>query len=136
MTQEECVKGLKYLSIAYGSDGFSQDECVVYYEFLAEFSYETFRTAVKNLIRKSKFIPKINELVAECTRVKTQVKNDVLDYMKSQGYFKIPQEYDKAVGWLQSGIVPDWFKNDMNFFARQMFNNILESKDKQLLIGK
>ena len=133
MTQEECVKGLKYLSIAYGSDGFSQDECVVYYEFLVEFSYETFRTAVKNLIRKSKFIPKINELVDECTRCKTQVKNDVLDYMKSQGYFKIPQEYDKAVGWLQSGIVPGWFKEDMNMFYKSMVAYRLEHTETKLL---
>jgi hypothetical protein len=133
MTQEECVKGLKYLSIAYGSDGFSQDECIVYYEFLAEFSYETFRTAVKNLIRKSKFIPKINELVGECTRVKTQVKNDVLDYMKAQGYFKIPQEYDKAVMWLQTGNVPSWFKEDMNEAYKSMVAYRLEHNETKLL---
>lgn len=133
MTQEECVKGLKYLSVAYGSSGFSQEECVVYYEFLAEFSYETFRTAVKNLIRKSKFIPKINELVDECTRCKTQVKNDVLEYMKAQGYFKIPQEYDKAVGWLQSGIVPGWFKEDMNTFYKSMVACRLEHNEQKLL---
>lgn len=133
MTQEECVKGLKYLSIAYGSDGFSQDECVVYYEFLAEFSYETFRTAVKNLIRKSKFIPKINELVDECTKCKSQIKNDVLEYMKAQGYFKIPQEYDKAVGWLQTGNVPSWFKADMNTFYKSMMACRLEHNQTKLL---
>ena len=89
MKQEELVKGLKVLGIAYSKD-FTQDECSTYYEFLQEYSYETFKTAVKNIIKKSKFLPKISELVEECENCKEQLKFEVIEFMNAKGYFKSP----------------------------------------------
>ena len=134
MKQEELVKGLKVLGIAY-SKTFTQEECATYYEFLHEYSYETFKTAVKNIIKKSKFLPKISELVEECENCKSQLKIDVIEFMKNNGYFKAPIEYDKTIDWYAKGIIPDWLKEDMNHYYKMMQQEKL-SYTEQLRIGQ
>ena len=134
MTKEECIKGLKYLSLAYGTNGFTPDECNVYYEFLQEYNYDTFRVAVKNIIRKSKFLPKITELLEECENCKEKTKFEVLEYMNSQGYFKAGSEYDKAIMFLERNNIPSWFKDDLTKYYKMMLSNRLEHKEN-LMIG-
>ena len=134
MKQEELVKGLKVLGIAY-SKTFTQEECATYYEFLQEYSYETFKIAVKNIIKKSKFLPKISELVEECENSKSQRKFEVIEFMKSKGYFKAPNEYEKTIDWYAKGITPTWLKEDMKQFYRMMQQEKL-SYNEQLRIGQ
>ena len=94
MIYEDLVKGLNVLAIAYekkqpnGQPGFTKSECDTYYEFLQEYTYDTFKTAVKNIIKKSKFLPKISELVEECDNCKEQIKHEVIEFMWNSGYFK------------------------------------------------
>lgn len=133
MTQQDLVKGLKVLGIAY-SKTFTQDECATYYEFLQEYSYETFKTAVKNIIKKSKFIPKISELVEECESCKSQLKIEVIEFMKNKGYFKAPSEYDKTIDWYTKGIIPTWLMEDMKQYYKMMQQEKL-SYNEQLRIG-
>lgn len=134
MKQEELVKGLKVLGIAYSKD-FTQEECSTYYEFLQEYTYETFKTAVKNIIKKSKFLPKISELVEECENCKSQLKIEVIEFMKSKGYFKAPSEYDKTIDWYAKGITPEWLKEDMKKYYKMMQQDKL-SYNEQLRIGQ
>lgn len=129
MTKEECIKGLKYLSLAYGTDGFTPEESGIYYEFLQEYSYDTFRAAVKNIIRKSKFLPKITELLEECNNYKEKSKYKVLELMQSNGYFKADSEYDKATKYLDTGIMPEWFREDLNKYYKMMKQETLEHKE-------
>lgn len=76
MEKLELVKGLKYLGIAYGKE-FDEEECQVYYDFLKNYSMNIFSTAIKNLIPKSKFIPKLNEIMSEIVILDTpQLKLD------------------------------------------------------------
>ena len=133
MKQEELVKGLKVLGIAYSKD-FTQDECSTYYEFLQEYSYETFKTAVKNIIKKSKFLPKISELVEECENCKEQLKFEVIEFMNAKGYFKSPIEYEKTIMWYSKGIIPSWLKEDLNKYYKMMQQDKL-SYSEQLMIG-
>ena len=134
MKQEELVKGLKILGIAY-STKFTQEESATYYEFLQEYSYETFKIAVKNIIKKSKFLPKISELVEECENSNSQRKFEVIEFMKSKGYFKAPNEYEKTIDWYSKGITPTWLKEDMKQFYRMMQQEKL-SYNEQLRIGQ
>lgn len=134
MKQEELVKGLKVLGIAYSKD-FTQEECATYYEFLQEYTYVTFKAAVKNIIKKSKFLPKISELVEECENCKEQVKFEVIEFMKRKGYFKAPSEYEKTINWYAKGITPDWLKEDMKKYYRMMQQEKL-SYNEQLKIGQ
>jgi hypothetical protein len=133
MKQEELVKGLTYLGAAYGKE-YSKMECEQHYDFLQEYSYDTFVTAIKNIIRTSKFLPKITELMEACESAKGQVKFEVIEYMNSIGYFKSPIEYEKATHFMESGIVPEWLQKDINEHYKMMINNRLEHK-KTLMIG-
>ena len=133
MKQEELVKGLKVLGIAY-SKTFTQEECATYYEFLQDYSYETFKAAVKSLIKKTKFLPKISELVEECENSKSQLKFEVIEFMKTKGYFKAPNEYEKTIDWYAKGITPDWLKEDMKKYYKMMQQEKL-CYNEQLRIG-
>lgn len=133
MTEIECTKGLTYLGTAYGKE-YSQIECEQHYDFLRDYSYKTFVAAIKNIIRKSKFLPKITELLEECDNCKERTKFEVLEYMKSQGYFKDGSEYDKAIMFLEKNNIPEWFKADLREYHRMMLENRLEHQET-LMIG-
>lgn len=133
MTKEELLKGLTYLGTAYGKE-YSTIECEQHYDFLKDYSYKTFVAAIKNIIRKSKFLPKITELLEECENCKERTKFEVLEYMNNQGYFKAGSEYDKAIMFLEKNNIPEWFKEDLNRYYKMMLENRLEHKET-LLIG-
>ena len=132
MTEQELVKGLTYLGTAYGKE-YSQIECGQHYDFLKEYNYETFVKAIKSIIKKSKFLPKITELLEECENNKGQVIYDVLEYMRKMGYFKIPEEYDKATHFMELGIIPEWLQEDINEYYKMMVNNRLEHQEQKLI---
>ena len=119
MKPEELTKGLKVLELAYGKE-FTPEESSTYYEFLGEYSYETFKTAVKNIIRSNKFMPKISDLIEACEGAKTQTKYDVIEFMKQMGYFKHPREYEKTMLFMERNIVPEWLQNDINTYYKMM----------------
>ena len=133
MTELECTKGLTYLGTAYGKE-YSKIELEQHYDFLRDYSYKTFVAAIKNIIRKSKFLPKITELLEECENCKERTKFEVLEYMNSQGYFKAGSEYDKAIMFLERNNIPEWFKADLREYHRMMLENRLEHKET-LMIG-
>ena len=123
MEKEQFVKCMTYLGIAYNKE-YSKFEVEQHYEFLKEYSYEELKKAIKEIIKKSKFLPKINELIEECEVVKEEVKFNILEIMKNDGYFKNIKEYEKATNFLKSGIIPSWFINDMNNYRNsQLANN-------------
>lgn len=132
MTEMELITGLKYLGIVYGKE-FDKDECKVYYDFLQKYQYDVFRRAVKNLIEKTKFLPKLSEIIEECEACKSGQKFEVLEVMHKQGYFKDPSEYEKATNWLTSGIIPKWFLEDMREYYKIMKQDALETKEALLL---
>lgn len=134
MTKEELTKGLTYLGMAYDKD-YTSKECEMYYDFLKDFSYETFVKAIKNIIKKSKFIPKISELVEECENSKSTLTFDILNFMESQGYFKSAWEFEKASSFLERNIIPEWFKNDMKKYYAMMKQEKLETTERVMIGG-
>ena len=123
MGKEQFVKCMTYLGIAYNKE-YSKFEVEQHYEFLKEYSYDELKKAIKGIIKKSKFLPKINELIEECEIVKEEFKFNILEIMKNDGYFKNIKEYEKATNFLKSGIIPKWFANDMNNYRNsQLANN-------------
>ena len=100
MEKEQFVKCMTYLGIDYNKE-YSKFEVEQHYEFLKEYSYEELKKAIKRIIKKSKFLPKINELIEECEIVKEEVKFNILEIMKNDGYFKNIKEYEKATNFLK-----------------------------------
>lgn len=132
MKNVELVQGMQMLGMAYGKE-FTQQECELYYEFLQEYTYETFKTAIKNIIKTSKFIPKINELIEACESAKSQVRFDVIEYMNKAGYFKDPKEYEKTTHFMERGTVPSWLQEDINKYYKQMVSNRLGHEEQKLI---
>lgn len=137
MSKEELLKGLTYLGTAYGKE-YNKIECEQHYDFLKDYSYETFILAIKSIIRTSKFLPKITELLEECESNKEHARFEILEYMKAMGYFKESgyaiSEYEKAIKWLETGVIPKWFKDDMTRYYKMMKQERL-SQQEQILIG-
>lgn len=144
MTEIECTKGLTYLGMAYGKT-FTQQECELHYDFLREYNYETFVKAIKNIIKKSKFLPKINELIDECNNCKQNIKYEVVKFMLKSGYFKkgdyeeldFEQElrnYEKTKKFINENNVPEWLQKDINYYYKLMKQDRLVNNQK--LIGE
>ena len=55
--------------------------------------------------------------------------------MRSQGYFKTSLEYDKASTFMERGIIPEWFKQDLNKYYKMMKQEVIGHKEK-LMIGE
>ena len=80
MRMEELVKGLNFLGLAYGKE-YNQMEAQQVYEFVKEYNYDTFIKAVKELIRTSKFLPRIADLIEACEKYKGSERKEVIDYI-------------------------------------------------------
>lgn len=128
MTEIEFKDSMAYLGLAYGKE-FTAPELTMYYDFLKEYNDKTLIKAIKNIIRTSKFMPKINELVEECEKQKEQVKYDVLEFMRAKGYFKAPIEYDKASLYMERGNVPEWLQKEINEYYKMMNQNELDHQE-------
>ena len=113
MTIEECVKGLKYLSIAYGTQGYTEEEIKIYYDFLKIYSYEVYTISITDIVKKESFIPKINRIIEECEKNKDKIKYIVIEKMKEKGYFKNINEYEKTIKFIKDGTIPEWLKKDI-----------------------
>ena len=145
MRIEELVKGLNFLGLAYGKE-YNQMEAQQIYEFVKEYDYDTFIRATKEIIRTSKFIPKIADLIEACNNQKEAKKVEVIDYMKECGYFYLSyrpehkldeahatRNYLKAKTFIERGIIPDWLKEDLNYYYNKMHRTQLENKSNKLL---
>ncbi len=139
--KQKFTANMSYLGLAYGKE-YSLAEIELHYDFLKNYSNETMVAAIKNIIKKSKFLPKINEIAEECEKAKVHIKFDVIEYMKSKGYFHEcepgrPSEYDKTMKFIERGIVPDWLEADIKKYYRMMITETkqLEMQEQQLLEG-
>lgn len=132
MNQEEFIKILTYLGAAYGKE-YTQNETSLHYDFLHSYSYETFKKAVQNIIRTSKFLPKVSELIEECDRCKEQIRYEILDYMQKQRYFKTPIEYEKATMFMEIGVVPNWLQTQIDYYYKMMKQEEIKHREKLMI---
>lgn len=145
MRIEELVKGLNFLGLAYGKE-YSQLEAQQVYEFVKQYDYDTFIRATKEIIRTSKFLPRIADLIEVCESQKGIKKREVLEYMKKDGYFYLSyrpehrldeaqatRNYMKAISFIERGIIPDWFQEDINYYYQKMRQEKIELKENKLL---
>lgn len=99
----------------------------LYREFLSEYNELTLNNAIKSIISKSKYMPSINELINECEALKKSKAVPILDTMLKDGYFKkgiyelevthATRNYEKALMWMEQGIIPDWLLEDMKKYG-------------------
>lgn len=143
MKMEEFVKAVSYLGMAYGKE-YSQAETMQMYDFLKDYNYQTMIEAVKSIIRTSKFVPKIADLIEACENNKSTQRVEVVKYMRDSGYFKLcdygeitdehaTRNYNKVLMWLERGVVPDWVQEDINYYYNKMHQERLSGSSNNLL---
>lgn len=114
----------------------------IYQEHLNCYNEKTLENATRKLIAIKKFMPSISEIIEACEKEKKFMRNEILELMKADGYFKkgdygeldrIQEErnYTKALMWAERNLLPSWLKEDMKYYQ----SKILEPKEK-LMIGE
>lgn len=135
MTKEEFINDMTYLSLAFNKE-YTHLEIEQHYDFLKDYNDLIFMNAIKKIIKTSKFLPKINELIEACESCAANTKFEILDIMQKDNYFKSSLEVDKATNWLERGTIPEWFQNDMKIYYKKMKQEHLEHKQNLLIERK
>ena len=113
----------------------------IYQEHLSCYNEKTLANVAKKIIATKKFMPSISEIIEACEKEKEFMRNEILELMKSDGYFKKgdygeldptqeEKNYTKALMWAERNLLPNWLKEDMKYYQTK----ILGQKEK-LMIG-
>lgn len=129
MKPVEFTKLMKILTMSYSKD-FDEEMIQVWYLQFKDINKETLYNAINEIVRKSKFMPSIAELLEECGKQKQNLKYNILELMNKDGYFKTAEEYEKATMFMDKNIIPSWLKEDIKKYQTIMIEN------KNLMIGE
>lgn len=132
MTKMEFSKAMKRLSSFY-SRNLEEEDLIAWYEMFSDTGYETFNNAISSVVRKNKFFPTVSELLEECDTQKEIKKFKILELMKTNGYFKTDFEYEKAMNFIENGVIPSWLKEEMKKYINT--NNQLQNSNTKLIEG-
>lgn len=104
------------------------DLIALYQDMLGNYNEQTLDKVAKEIIKTKKYMPSISEIIELCDECKVHVQNEIVEYMIKDGYFKSPREIDKIYMWMEEGIIPEWFRNDMKKYYSKMIGtkNLIE----------
>jgi len=106
----------------------------LYNEQLSMYSCEALENAFNVIVRTSKFMPTIQEIIEKCEKYKTDKKLYIVEVMKQAGYFKSDKEIEKTIHFIEEGNIPDWLLKDMKKFG-YLEDNLLTGNRTRLLEG-
>lgn len=122
MSQAEFARCMKRLSSFYFKD-FGSDDLMAWYELFKDIKAKTLEQAITDIVKESKFMPNINQLLEKCKSTTNSFYLAIIDKMFKDGYFKQGiveldsehgmRNYEKAVRWIEEGIIPGFLKEDM-----------------------
>ena len=106
----------------------------MYEEELSQYNEETLINAIKEIIRTSKYMPSLNEIIEQCEKSRVHQTNKIVDLMWQDGYFKkgaygelddsqAYRNYNKTLKFIEEGIIPEWLREDMKKYYNQMLTN-------------
>ena len=113
----------------------------MYEEELSQYNEETLANAIKQIIRSSKYMPSLNEIVEMCDKCKAQQTNKIVELMWEDGYFKkgiygelldetqAYRNYNKTLKFIEEGIIPEWLREDM----KKYYSVLIANKETKLL---
>lgn len=95
----------------------------IYEKELKNYSADILDEVFNKIINGNSFMPSLNEIKIYCKEAEKEQSFLIIEKMKDDGYFKKEQEYDKILMWLEKGIIPSWFKSDMeNYKKLEVYN--------------
>lgn len=123
MSELEFLQAMSFLQAVYGKE-YTKDEMEVWYSFFKNYSLSSMKNAIKKLVAVNKYPPSISELLEAINNTNKDNIYKVIDKMKKDGYFKkgsygelsdeqALRNYEKILMWIDKGIVPEWFQEDM-----------------------
>ena len=106
----------------------------MYEEELSQYNEETLMSAIKEIIRTSKYMPSLNEIIEQCEKSRTHKANEIVEKMWKDGYFKkgaygeldetqAYRNYNKTLKFIEEGIIPEWLREDMKKYYSQILTN-------------
>ena len=112
----------------------------IYQEHLSCYNEKTLANVAKKIIATKKFMPSISEIIEACEKEKEFMRNEILELMKADGYFKKSdygeldhtqeeRNYTKALIWAEKNLLPNWLKEDMKYYQTK----ILGQKENLML---
>lgn len=84
---------------------------------LNEYNEATILKATKSIIRNYKFMPSLKEIIDECEKSISYNLNIIIEKMNDAGYFKDEKEIQKICKFIEEGIIPKWFLEDMKKYG-------------------
>lgn len=135
MNKKDITKFILVLKTAYPysfkdmSEEDTENLVDLYCEMLCKYNSETLEAVAKEIVKTRKFMPSISEIIDLCKEKKVYKRNEIIELMIKDGYFKSPREIEKVYMWIDEGIIPSWLQEDM----KKYYNKGLENKEIKLL---
>lgn len=140
MSELEFLQVMSFLGTVYSKE-YTKEEIEVWYTFFKDYILNSMKSAIKKIVAISKYPPSISELL---DAIKDNNKNniyEVIGRMKDDGYFKkgsygelsdeqALRNYEKILAWVDKGIIPEWFQEDMKDY---MTDNKITTTDIKYL---
>jgi hypothetical protein len=119
-----------------------QQEIGEWYERFKNYEFEPFYSMIGKI--KNKMMPNAIELEELCEQELVNRSFQILDVMWQNGYFKngsygelAPEQqsrnFEKAMMWLNTGVIPEWFQKDMDKYQKKQLpgstENMIGDKD-------
>lgn len=104
----------------------------LYNDQLSMYSPEALENTFNTIVRRSKFMPTIQEIIEECEKYKTNKKLYIVEVMKKAGYFKADCEIEKTIHFIEENNIPEWLLNDMKKYGYNEDNLLTTSVTKLL----
>ena len=101
----------------------------LYQEMIGNYNEETLELVSKEIIKNNKYMPSLSEIINLCEEKKVFKRNQIIELMIKDGYFKSPLEIEKVYMWIEEGIIPSWLQKDM----KKYYQLGLENKELKLL---
>lgn len=128
--EKEFVNTISYLGTIYNKS-FTEQDLTVWYDILKEYPDEVLVKAIKEIAKTEKFMPTPATVIEMCNKFKELDRFEVLEYMRYKNYFKNAEEYLKAHTWLQTGVIPEWFKTEIKKYHDMLLNDDKEYIEAQ-----
>lgn len=119
MREDEVSVIVATLGLAYPNNfkNYTEEQTLAlikfYQEQLQEYNYKTVKKSIDILIKNKKYLPTVAEIIETCENNKEVEISKIIMLMMKDNYFKSDEEIFRAQGWINLGVIPEWFKNDM-----------------------
>lgn len=101
----------------------------LYQESLSKYNAQTISKAVTEILKKSKFMPTISELIEQCELNISYNQNETIERMIKNNYFKNSNEITKAYHFIEERNIPNWLLEDMKKYGYNDGKILLETNE-------